>query len=469
MKNWWRKPADRSLLMLGATLLAASLGQFLMPVPPAVPTTVVVPISSLALSCAGLPADTPGLSVAIKGAFLSGVNKAQIEVQSPKPKRYTLKETGVRTIFVTRSSSALFSADGAAASRLVADSSIAGTLSGTRGYATYACQPPSSSQWLVGGSSSAGRTSVLHIANVDDTPATVDLEVWTDAGKSGARSLSGIEIPARSAKQLLLSLIEPGHGMYAIHVRATSGQVSSVIIDRGQQALASLGIDAIPPVNGPLASQFVGVIPDGATHAVLGLLSPGVATAARVSLITSDGTYALAGAEDVSLDPDKLWTIDIPDAALTGDTVVLVQADSAVIAGASVQLSIRGGADLASAGIMAPIYRVASAALDSQVSQAVAMLFSSTSTDVTITVRGDKGDPTRTTVTLKPNAVTRVKLVGSSGSAHLVSIEPAVDGQVMGSLLLQRASVGMVASTVEPLNSVRGYVAVPPVLPDVSR
>lgn len=468
MTSWWRRPIDRSVYMIGGTLAVATAGQFVMPPAPPVPTTVVVPITSLALVCPALPGDTPGFSIAVKGALLDGQGKASLDLQAARTSKATVKGTDVRVVFVNHSSVALSSAQGNSASNLVADASIAGTSTSTRGYASYACQPPSASQWLVGGSSEAGRISVLDIANVEATPATVDVEIWTKGGKSGARSLVGIQVPARSRLQMSLALVDPGRAMYAVHVIATAGQVSSAIFDRGQRALSSLGVDVVTAVARPLASSVVGVIPDGSSSALLGLLSPGTATSVRVSLITSDGTYALAGAEHLTLDADKLMLVEIPDDALAGDVAVQVQADTPIMAGVTEQVTIRDGSDLASAAMLAPIFRVASLTVDSAVSQATALFYSEVACNVTITVRTGRTISTNV-VAIKSGEVQRVKLVGRSGDLHVVSIEPSVDGVMRGSVLLQRASMGTVASSVEPLTSLRGYVAVPPVAPSVTR
>ena len=468
MTTWWRRPLDRSVFMIGGTVALAGVGQWLMPAALPVPTTVVVPITSLALVCPVLPGDTPGFSIAAKGVVLDGKKSASLDLQATRSVHATVKGSDVRTLFVKHSSAALFSASGSAASQLVADASIAGISTSTRGYASYACQPPSASQWLVGGSSEAGRIAVLTVANAESTPATVDIELWTEDGKSAARSLSGIEIPARSREQLSLALVDPGRSMYAVHVIATAGQVTSAIFDRGQEVLSSLGVDVVTSVARPLASTVVGVIPDGSTEATLGLLSPGTATAVHVSLITGDGTYPLAGAEHLTLDADKLTLVKIPDDALVGDVAVLVQADSPVLSGVTERVTIRGGYDLASAAMLAPIFRIASLTVDSAVSAATALLYSDI--DCTVTIKVREGAKTVSKLALvTAGQVQRIKLVGGSGAMHVVSIEPSVDGVVRGSVLLQRGSMGTVASSVEPLTSLRGYVAVPPVAPAVTR
>ncbi len=443
-------------------------GQLAMPKTPPAAGTVVVPISSLGLVCPTLPADSPGLSIAVKGALLAGSQPASLQLQARRPINFTVKPEGVTTVAVAHSAAAMFSASGPAASQLMADASIAGNSSSTKGYATYSCQPPSSSQWLVGGASTVGRTDLLSIANVDDTTADVDIEVWSESGKSSARSLHGVEIPPRSVKQLSLALLEPDRAMFAIHVVASGGQVTSNILSLGQHALSSLGIDVIAPVSSPLASALVGVIPNGTTKAVLGLLSPGSPTAARVSLITSDGMYPLAGAENLTLDADKLLRIPLPDAALVGDVMVLVQADAEIVSGVTSVIGIKGGTDLASEAMLSPIYRAASVTVDPSVSEATALLYSDVATSVTVRLRTGS-ITTSQRLPLKAGVVTRARLVAGAGQAHLLSILPDVDGVVSGSVLFARASMGMAASSVEPLVSIRGYVAVPPVQPDVSR
>lgn len=465
---WWRKPRDRVTLLLGSFVTLTVVGQLLAPAAQPAGTTVVVPISSLALVCPSLPADQPGYALDLKAALRAGRDHAKLQVQAKRTTTVKVNADAVRVQQVTKAATGIVFADGAAAPQLVADAGIVGTAVTTRGFASYACQPPSASQWLVGGSSVAGRTSTLTIANIDDAAATVNLEVWTDKGKSGARSLEGVQIPAHSRTQLALTLVEPGRTIYAIHVIATAGQVSTAIIDTGQRGLVPLGIDAIVPSDEPSKEQFVGMIPDGAKDARIAFVSPGAPTTVRASLLTQDGEFALAGAEAVAVDADQLNVVDIPNDAMTGDIAVLVRADDPVIAGAAFSLTIRGGSDLASAASLAPIYRAASFTVDASVTKVTALLRSDRDTGVVV-VSGFGRAQVRRVVQLKADRIERVPLVGSSGTARLFAIEPFLDGVVTGALLLQRASAGMVATSVQPLTSLRGFVAVPPVAPAQSR
>ncbi len=465
---WWRKPVDRSVTLLGTVALVAVVGQLALPAQAPARTMVVVPIESLALVCPALPANMSGYAVHVHGALTDTGTPAVLDLQTPKGTRSTVRAPGVTTVGVTRSGSALFSAQGASATELVAGAEVLGTTSPTRGYATYPCQPPTVSQWLIGGATTPGRTSVLYIANVDATQATVDLDVWSDLGKSSARSLSGITIPPRSVEPVSLALVEPARAMYVVHVTATSGQVTSAMLETGQKALASLGVDVVPSVQAPMTQSVLGVLPAGTKWAHLGLLSPGTATAVHVSLVTSDGTYPLAGAENLALEADKVTLVSIPDDALVGDAVVRVEADAPIVAGIGAQLIEHGAADLASMPMMSTINRVASITVDAGVSEAMALLHSSSACSVTLRVTSGGATSTKT-VSLAPYTITRVKLFGGSGTSRIVTVAPSSDGVMSGSVLLRRSSAGGVGTTVEPLVSIRGYVAVPPIAPDIAR
>lgn len=465
---WWRKPFDRVTVLLGATVLIAVLGQVAAPERDAPATTVVVPISALALTCPALPADTPGYSLALKTALRGGNQEARVALQGVRQSIARVKPASVRSLPVKRSAAGFVSASGTSASQLVADASIVGTTPQTRGFATYACQPPSASQWIVGGSAVPGRNSVLIIANVDEIAASVNIELWTENGKSGARSLEGIQIPARSRTVLPLTLVEPGRSIYAVHVIATSGQVSAAIVDRGQEALTSLGIDVVAGAPEPSISQIVGIIPAGAKGARIAFVSPDVPTTVRISLITDDGEFALADAEALAVDADVVNIVELPEDALVGDLAVRLKSDDPVLAGSAFVLNVRGGPDLASAPAMSAIYRAASFTVDGSVSKAVALLRAERTTDVTI-VSGVGNDVKRTSITVRPDQIVSVPVVTKSGLPRLISIEPAQDGIVSGVVLLQRASQGMVATSVQPLLSIRGFVAVPPVAPASSR
>ena len=137
------------------------------------------------------------------------------------------------------------------------------------------------------------------------------------------------------------------------------------------------------------------------------------------------------------------------------------------------------------ATMMLPIYRVAALTIDSNISSATALLYSQVDADVTVADVTTTGKATQT-AHVKAGEVTRVTLVRASGTSHLVTITPAFDGVVSGSVLLSRAGVGKVktkskgkttsavapgnvVSSVVPLTSVRGVVTVPPVAPDTSR
>ena len=117
---------------------------------------------------------------------------------------------------------------------------------------------------------------------------------------------------------------------------------------------------------------------------------------------------------------------------------------------------------------MAPIYRNASFTVDAGVSRATLLLHSDIAVDATV-IDAVGARRTTTTVHVRPGVVTRLRVVNGRGRTHLISVLPGTDGVVRGSVLFEAASAGMDATSVAPLLGVRGYVAVPPVAPDVSR
>ena len=132
MNPWWRQPVDRVAILLGSMVLLTVIGQLAAPEPAAPQTTVVVPISSLALTCPTLPADTPGYSIALKAGLREGTSRARMSIQSRRPINAMVEAGAVRTLPIRSSATGLVSASGVAASQLVADASLVGTQTSTR-------------------------------------------------------------------------------------------------------------------------------------------------------------------------------------------------------------------------------------------------------------------------------------------------------------------------------------------------
>ncbi|MFP3570141.1 DUF5719 family protein, partial [Paraburkholderia sp. SIMBA_030] len=51
-----------------------------------------------------------------------------------------------------------------------------------RGLASAQCQQPGNDAWILGASTSVGRTAVLNVSNASSTPATVNLDLFGSQG-----------------------------------------------------------------------------------------------------------------------------------------------------------------------------------------------------------------------------------------------------------------------------------------------
>lgn len=468
MATWWRRPVDRVTYLVGAVGFTAVAVNLAAPAREAAPETVVVPISTVALVCPALPGATDGLSVALKGTLRTGEESARLHTQSMTPVHRTLRSGAIATMVLAQDATGYANAEGAAAQELVADSSLYGTTPQTRGYATAACQPPSAGQWLVGGSTLPGHSTSLFIANVDDTPAVVDVDVWTDKGHAVTRSLRSLTIPAQSRKRISMTTVEPGRSLYAVQVQALSGQVAAALVHDAKQALASLGIDIVATSGVPAREVRVGVLPTETRGAALGIVSPTTAATASVSIVSNDGEYVLAGYENIELEAGRLARVDVPDDAFATAATLVVRSTHPVIAGASLALASNGGTDVASAAALQPVNRSASLTIDGSIASAYALLTATRDTTVRVRVFTGARSTTQTAL-VRADRITRVRLVNATGPARLVSVEPAIDGVLSGSVLLTRVAGKARATSLQPLVSVQGVVAVPPIEPAIAR
>ena len=162
-----------------------------------------------------------------------------------------------------------------------ADSYLAGaqgqspSARGFGGYLASACLEPGASSWLVGGSTTVGRTSLLSLVNPSEVEASVDLEILSESGPVSAPGMDGIAVPAGGERVLSLAAFAPGLASPVVHVTARGGAIVATL----QQTVVR-GLD------------------DGGTE----LVSPGAAPAERVvvpgvRLSAQASTAALQGLE----------------------------------------------------------------------------------------------------------------------------------------------------------------------------
>ncbi|AYF98368.1 DUF5719 family protein [Protaetiibacter intestinalis] len=125
------------------------------------------------------------------------------------------------------------------------------------GLAVSACTEPSSSQWLVGGSMTVGRTTMLLIANPTAVTAEVTLRIWGESGPVSAPGMSGIRVAPGTQRVLPLTGFAPGLASPVVHVEARGGQVVAALQTSVIRVLDPGGVDTVSAGVAPSRTSVV--------------------------------------------------------------------------------------------------------------------------------------------------------------------------------------------------------------------
>jgi Family of unknown function (DUF5719) len=172
------------------------------------------------------------------------------------------------------------------------------------GLASVRCGEPGSDIWFVGPGQQGGAAQIqLDLMNVDALPASVDVDIITDAGAVQAGADAGITVPPHQTVTESLSSVAAGASVAAIEVRTTIGRVAADVSEASPHA----GTASWLPSTAVPSTQLVipGVPPSGST-ARLYIVVPGSANA-RISVlaVTAQGQYRPFGTQTVDLPADS--------------------------------------------------------------------------------------------------------------------------------------------------------------------
>ncbi|MES1170276.1 MAG: DUF5719 family protein, partial [Leifsonia sp.] len=254
--------------------------------------------------------------------------------------------------------------------RLDIPPAVGGTLAGAqsqlvdaqdyRGFAATECAEPSSSIWLVGGSTAVGRSTLLTLANPSPVDATVELTIAGASGPVTAPGMSGIVVKAGQQRVIPLAGFAPDVAAPVVHVTASGGQVVAFLQQSTVRGLDAGGIDLVGAaaatsrhlvIPGVRVLDAVGVnkalaLPDWDDAApAVRVLAPGASSAkVQVSLVPEDATF---GGQSFELDVNagEVTEIGLDSGAGTasggvtipdGTYTVVIDSDQPVVAGVRV-------------------------------------------------------------------------------------------------------------------------------------
>lgn len=189
------------------------------------------------------------------------------------------------------------------------------------GAAASECGEPATTQWLVGGSTTTGRSSVLTIANPGTTATSVDVTIQGADGAVEAVGSTGIAIAAGTVELVDLASLAPGLATPVVQVTSTGGPVVAHMQHRVVRTLQPGGVDVVDATQASRSVAIPGVTigeptglqtQEGFADAVPALrVLAGQSTEATITTIASDGepiasTLDLVGGEVSEVDLSAL-------------------------------------------------------------------------------------------------------------------------------------------------------------------
>ena len=176
------------------------------------------------------------------------------------------------------------------------------------GFAAAPCTEPTSSTWLVGGSTETGRVSLVVLVNPTDVNATVDLGIAAENGRVQGPGIDGIVVAPRSQKVVPLSGFATGLVSPVVHVQSRGGRIVATMQQSVVRTLDPGGVDVVSGGASPSREVVVPgiVVRDSAAlegaltepsaadlQSVVRVYVPGdEAAQVSVTLSTADGTGA---------------------------------------------------------------------------------------------------------------------------------------------------------------------------------
>jgi hypothetical protein len=164
------------------------------------------------------------------------------------------------------------------------------------------CTAPGTEHWFVGVGADPTYRTELVLTNPDAGQAEVDLRFYGSNGIVVVPGSPGLVIDGGSTRTVSLDTLVTVEGPLTVSVRASSGRVSVVALDRRSVDFEPTGADWQIPSVAPATSVVIPGIPEGAGTRTLVVANPGTRRAqVTVSVLGVDGAFAPAGAETLEV------------------------------------------------------------------------------------------------------------------------------------------------------------------------
>jgi len=233
--------------------------------------------------------------------------------------------------------------------------------------ATY-CKSPISSQWFVGGASDVTSRGDLLLINSGLSPAVADVRIWNEVSEQPNKVVT---ISPNSQVSVGLDALAPGSKAIVMQVVPRAGRLSAYMIDERGKGLRSLGGDIVNATTNPSKDIFIPAIPhtvkSGAkaakknsnkkpakpstskssalSHTIRVLNPSDVDARISVELVSSDGTFAPVGLQDVVVPKGRVTSIPLNPSLEQGRFGLHITSEQPVVAAVYSPTLMKGKTD----------------------------------------------------------------------------------------------------------------------------
>jgi hypothetical protein len=320
---------------------------------------------------------------------------------------------------------------------------VSASAGADRGLSASACATPSTDHWFTGVDIREVAQSEVVVANLDGTPASVDLTVWGSKGRIAAPR--GIEVNGNSVQTISLGTLERNAAPVSVEVSSGDGRIAAFVRQRTWQGSEPLGADWLPETVAPATDIVVPGLPSGAGQRTVVVANPGDRTATvTIGTLTASGPGGITGIGQLEVPAESVRSVDLA-AGLDGQAFSLALSSTQPVT-AGVWLDAGGGTanhDPAfTAGTRAlPQDSVWPLALGAA-AKTVLQLANPSDTEVTATVTMGTSAPDGQPQQVAVPAGSTVEVPVASSATTVIRLQTAAAG--LRGALVSRASLGKV-------------------------
>lgn len=204
------------------------------------------------------------------------------------------------------------------------------------------CAEPGISTWFTAPGGEQLEEVRLFLANVDDSAATANIDLYTTDGPAFSTDTRGVPVDAHGSAEVDLTGLLETTDAVAVHVRTQTGRVAPSLLARRSTS----GTDWVPPANAPSERQVVPGVPGGEGKRHLVVATPtDTPTTVRVRAYTPDGEADQDASRKLNIPPAASATLSLGGPLQGKPATVTVEAEQPIVAGLA--MSRAGGDDTA--------------------------------------------------------------------------------------------------------------------------